>query len=49
MYFRQLAQRAGYKLDFAAVDSDRMMIATIHAASGIEETLHNVFDEIITP
>ena len=49
LYFRQLAQRAGYKLDFAAVDSDRMMIAIIHAASGIEETLHNVFDEIITP
>lgn len=49
LYFRQLAQRAGYKLDFAAVDSDRMMIATIHAASGIEETLRNVFDEIVTP
>lgn len=49
LYFRQLAQRAGYKLDFAAVDSGRMMIATIHAASGIEETLRNVFDEIITP
>lgn len=49
LYFRQLAQRAGYKLDFAAVDSDRMMIATIHAASGIEETLRNVFDVIMTP
>jgi len=49
LYFRQLAQRAGYKLDFSAVDSDRMMIATIHASSGIEETLHNLFDEIITP
>lgn len=49
LYFRQLAQRAGYKLDFAAVDSDRMMIATIHAASGVEETLRNLFDEIITP
>lgn len=49
LYFRQLAQRAGYKLDFAAVDSDRMMIATIHAASGVEETLRSLFDEIITP
>lgn len=49
LYFRQLTQRAGYKLDFAAVDSDRMMIATIHAASGIEETLRNLFNEIITP
>lgn len=49
LYFRQLAQRAGYRLNFAATDSDRMMIATIHAASGIEETLRNLFDEIITP
>ena len=49
LYFRQLAQRAGYKLDFAAVDSDRMMIATIHAVSGIEDTLRSLFDKIIIP
>lgn len=49
LYFRQLAQRAGYKLDFSAVDSDRMMIATIHAASGVQETLRNLFNEIILP
>ena len=49
LYFRQLAQRAGYKLDFSAVDSDRMTIATIHAASGIEDTLHDLFDEIVVP
>ena len=49
LYFRQLVQRAGYKLDFASVDSDRMMIATIHAVSGVEETLHNLFEEIVAP
>ena len=49
LYFRQLAQRTGYKLDFLAVDSDRMMIATIHAASGVEETLRSLFDEIVIP
>ena len=49
LYFRQLAVRAGYKLDFSAVDSDRMMLATIHAASGIQDTLLQVFDEIVTP
>ena len=49
LYFRQLAQRAGYKLDFSAVDSDRMMIATIHAASGVADTLRELFNEIITP
>lgn len=25
------------------------MIATIHTASGVEETLHNLFDEMIVP
>lgn len=49
LFFRQLAARNGYKLDFSAVDSDRMMLATIHAASGVQDTLLQVFDEIITP
>lgn len=48
LYFRQLAQRAGHKLDFSAVDSDRMMIATIHAASGVEDTLRELFNEMVT-
>lgn len=47
LYLRQLALRAGYQLNFAGVDSDRMMIATIHAASGISDTLREVLDEII--
>ena len=47
LYFRQLAQRAGYILNFAEVDSDRMMVATIHAASGIQDTLIQIFNEII--
>lgn len=49
LYFRQLAQRAGYKLDFSAIDSDHMMIATIHAANGIQETLRDLFNEIVIP
>ena len=49
LYFRQLVQRTGYKLDFAAVDSDRMMIATIQAASGIDTALQEIFDEIVVP
>ena len=49
LFFRQLAAQNGYKLDFSAVDSDRMMLATIHAASGVQDTLLQVFDEIITP
>lgn len=46
LYLRQLAQRAGYRLNFAGVDSDQMMIATIHAASGISDTLYQVFEKI---
>ncbi|SBV99135.1 Fic family protein [uncultured Eubacteriales bacterium] len=47
LYFRQLAARAGYKLNFAAIDSDEMMLATIHAASGIVDTMRRAFDRII--
>ncbi len=49
LYFRQLVQRAGYKLDFPAVDSDRMIIATIQAASGVDTALRELFDEIVIP
>ncbi|WP_409967424.1 Fic family protein [Bengtsoniella intestinalis] len=48
LYIRQLALQAGYSLDFAKIDSDRMMIATIHAASGVRDTLLQVFDEMIS-
>ena len=47
LFFRQLAHRAGYKLNFALVDSDRMMLAAIHAASGIEDSLVQIFDEVL--
>lgn len=49
LYFRQLAQRAGYRLDFSATDSVHMLIATIHAASGVEETLRSLFNKIVMP
>ena len=44
-----LARRVRYKLDFSAVDSDRMTLAAIHAASGVEETRRSLFDEIVIP
>lgn len=47
LYFRQLVRRAGYHLNFAAVDSDKMMLATIHAASGVTDLLRQVFDQIL--
>lgn len=47
LYFRQLARWIGHSLNFAAIDSDRMMIATIHASAGIMDGLQQIFDEIL--
>ena len=47
MFFRELVRRAGYTLDYSAVDPDILMLATIHAASGVQDTLLQVFDEMI--
>ena len=47
VFFRELARRAGYTLDYSAVDPDILMLATIHAASGVQDTLLQVFDEMI--
>jgi len=47
LYFRQLARWMNHSIDFAAVDSDRMMIATIHASAGIMDDLIQVFEEIL--
>lgn len=48
VFLAQLAQNAGYVLDFTAVDSDELMIATIQAVQGIEEPLRQVFEKIVT-
>ena len=47
LYFRQLARWIGHSLNFAAIDSDRMMIATIHASAGIMDDLQQLFDEML--
>ena len=47
LHFRRLAQWSGHNLNFAAVDSDRMMIATIRASAGVMDDLRQVFDEIL--
>ena len=43
----QLAQNAGYRLDFSCVDAEELMIATIYAAQGIDLPLKDVLDKII--
>ena len=47
LYFRQLARWIGHSLNFAVIDSDRMMIATIHASAGIIDGLQQIFDEML--
>lgn len=47
LFFRQLARWIGYSLNFAAVDSDRMMIATIRASAGVMDDLRQIFEEIL--
>lgn len=47
LFFRQLARWIGLSSNFAAIDSDRMMIATIHASAGIMDELRQIFDEIL--
>lgn len=47
LYFRQLARWTGHRLNFAAVDSDRMMIATIRASAGVMDDLRQVFEEML--
>ncbi len=44
----QLARHAGYVIDFACVDPDDLMIATIQAAGGVDDFLKELFDEMIS-
>lgn len=47
LFFRLLAAQAGFELNYTNTDSDLLMIATIHAASGVMDTLTQVFEEIL--
>ena len=44
----QLAHHAGYVIDFAFVDPDDLIIATIQAAGGVVVFLKELFDEMIS-
>ena len=43
----QLARHAGYVIDFACVDPDDLMIATIQAAGGVDDFLKVLLDEMV--
>ena len=48
-FLAQLAFEAGYEIDFASTDADELMIATIHAANGVDSYLKEALREIIKP
>lgn len=49
VFLSQLSVNAGYELNFADVDTDELMLATIHAANGVDVYLRDVLRDIIKP
>ena len=49
VFLSQLSYNAGYEMNFADIDTDELMIATIHAANGVNTHLRAVLYDIITP
>lgn len=47
LFLAQLARNVGYDLDFADIDVDELMIATIQSAGGVIDGLKRIFDEAI--
>lgn len=47
VFLQQLIRKNGYEINFADIDSDLLMIATIQAANGIKDNLINLFKESI--
>lgn len=46
-FLTQLIKAAGYEIDFSSVDGDLLMFATIQAAGGVTDLLHQIFDDAI--
>ena len=49
VFLSHLAQNAGYEMDFSKIDTDTLMLATIHVANGVDVHLKNALKDIITP
>ena len=47
VFFTQLIRNAGYDINFAEIDPDELMVATIQAAGGVEDLLKDIFSEAI--
>lgn len=48
VFIAQLIRYAGYEIDFAEIDPDELMIATIQAANGVTDGLRVLFEEHIS-
>lgn len=46
-FLTQLVRSAGYEIDWAKVDGDLLMIATIQAGQGVRDLLHEVLSDAI--
>lgn len=49
VFLSQLALNAGYEMNFANIDTDELIVATIQAANGVDTNLRDVLREIIKP
>ena len=47
VFLSQLAQNAGYMLNFAEIDGDLLMIATIQSAQGVTDLLRSILNTAI--
>lgn len=47
-FLTQLLALSGYSINWARVDTDLLMIATIQAASGVTDLLFRLFDELLS-
>ena len=49
VFLTQLIRNAGYEINFADMDTDLLMIATIQSAQGVTDLLKQIFAESILP
>lgn len=49
VFLSKLALNAGYEIDFASMDTDELMVATIQSANGVDTYLKYVLRKIIKP
>lgn len=47
IFLAQLIHYNGYEINFSDIDTDALMIATIHAAHGVKDYLMDIFKDAI--